>query len=262
MPTDPTLANRVILITGASSGIGRATALAFAQTGARVAATARRADRLADLQAEAVSLPGNILPITADVTQADDMTRAAQTTLDTWGRLDVLVANAGLGHRGSLIDADWVDLDTLLRTNIDGVLHSARAAVPAMCQSGGGHILLVSSISGVAPAPFAALYGASKSFVNGLGRALRYELRQDNIWVTNLLVGQTHSEFAATRLGRPGRVASKLPTMQAETVAQRIVWASTRRRRTIALRLIDRAFLLAAHLTPGLLDRLQWLVYK
>jgi short-subunit dehydrogenase len=188
---------------------------------------------------------------------------AVDEALSRWGRLDVLVANAGIGHRGALVDAEWRDLETVLHTNIEGVLHSIRAAVPAMRQGGrGGHILLISSISGAAPAPFAAVYGASKAFINGLGRALRYELADDRIWVTVLVVGQTHTEFAQARLGTAGRVASSVPTMQAETVAHRIVWASTRRKRVVVLRLIDRAFLLAAALAPGLLDRLQRLVYK
>ncbi len=255
--------DHVVLITGASSGIGRATALAFAARGARVVAVARRADRLATLAGEAANLPGAILPVTADVTRADDMRRAVERARAAWGRLDVLVANAGLGQRGPLVDAPWDDLDIVLRTNIDGVLHSVRAAVPLIRQGGrGGHIILISSISGAAPAPFAAVYGASKSFINGLGRALRTELRDDRIRVTIFLVGQTHTEFAQTRRGRPGRVASWLPTMSAETVARRIVHAVDHPRRTVVLRLIDRVFLLAAALTPGLLDDLQWRVYR
>lgn len=263
MPGNNASVGRVNLVTGASSGIGRATALEFARQGSRVAAIARRTERLAGLAEAARPYPGEIYPITADVTCADDMQRAVSETVSRWGRLDVLVANAGIGHRGPLVDAAWDDLKTVLRTNIDGVLHSIRAAVPAMRAGGqGGHIILIASISSVAPAPFAAVYGASKSFVSGLGRALRHELRDDGIWVTTFLVGQTHSEFAQARLGRPGRVASRLPTMQAETVARRLVWASTRRKRVVVLRLIDRAFILAAALFPGLLDRLQYLVYK
>jgi short-subunit dehydrogenase len=254
--------SQVVLITGASSGIGYATALEFVRRGARVAALARRTDRLYTLQEAARSLPGSILPITADVSSAADMQRAVHDALHLWKRLDVLVANAGVGHRGSLVDAAWDDLDTVLRTNIDGVLHSIRAAVPAMRQSGGGHIILISSVSGTAPAPFAAVYGASKSFVNGLARALRGELGDDHIWVTNFLVGQTRSEFAQARLGQPGRVAGRFPTMKTETVARRIVWASTRRKRTVVLRLWDYAFILGGTLAPGLLDRLQRIVYK
>ncbi len=251
------------MITGASAGIGRATALAFARQGAHVAAIARRAERLEALQAEAADAEGEIMPIAADVTRAGEMQQAVAAVMARWGRLDVLVANAGVGHRGAVVDADWADLETVLRTNIDGVLHSIRAAVPAIRSGGrGGHVILISSISAAAPAPYAAVYGASKSFVNGLARALRYELIDDNIWVTTFLVGQTHSEFAQARLGRPGRVAGKLPTMQAETVARRIVWASRRRKRTVVLRLIDRVFILGAALTPGLMDRLQKAIYK
>ncbi len=258
----PEPSKTVVLITGASSGIGRAAALAFAQRGARVAAVARRADRLAALKTEAESLPGDILPITADVTSAADMRRAVQDTVNLWGRLDVLVANAGLGHRGTLVEADWEDLNAVLRTNIDGVLHGIRAAVPAMRRGQGGHIIMISSVSGVAPAPFAAVYGASKSFVNGLARALRYELRDDDIWVTTFLVGQTHSEFAQARRGRPGRVAGRIPIMKAETVARRIVRASRQRQRCVVMRLLDRLFILGGTFVPGLIDRLQRIVYK
>ena len=256
-------AQQVVMITGASAGIGRATALEFARQGACVAAIARRAERLEALQAEAADAEGEIMPIAADVTRPGEMQQAVAATMARWARLDVLVANAGVGHRGAVVDADWADLETVLRTNIDGVLHSIRAAVPAIRSGGrGGHVILISSISAAAPAPYAAVYGASKSFVNGLARALRYELIDDHIWVTTFLVGQTHSEFAQVRLGRPGRVAGKLPTMQAETVARRIVWASRRRKRTVVLRLIDRAFILGAVLTPGLMDRLQKAIYK
>ncbi len=254
---------RVILITGASSGIGRATAQAFAQEGEHVAALARRTDRLEALAASCAGLPGEVLPLTADVTRPADLEHAVAAAVARWGRLDVLVANAGLGHRGALVEADWGDLETLLKVNIEGVLHSIRAAVPAMRQGGhGGHVILISSISGVAPAPYAALYGASKSFVNGLARALRYELDGDGIRVTTFIVGQTHSEFAQNRLGRPGRVAGKLPTMRAEQVARRIVWASARRRRAVIMRPLDALFVLGATVAPGLLDRLQQAVYK
>ncbi len=255
--------SRVILITGASSGIGQAAALAFARRGERVAAAARRMDCLQALRESARTLPGAILPLAADVTRASDMEEAVRQVVAEWGRLDVLVANAGIGHRGPLVDADWIDLETVLHTNIDGVLHSVRAAIPAIRAGGrGGHILLISSISAAAPAPYAAVYGASKSFVNGLARALRGELRRDHIAVTAMLIGQTRTEFAEHRLGQTGRVAGWLPTMTAERVADRIVWASTRQRRALTLRLIDRAFLLAAALTPGWLDRLQEAVYR
>ncbi len=258
MPSEP----RVILITGASSGIGYETALAFARRGDKVAATARRVERLDALATAAKGLPGDIQTYTADVTNARDMQRVVDEIQSRWGRLDVLIANAGLGQRGSVVESAWEDLDTILRTNIDGVLHSIRAAVPLMRKSGGGHIVTISSVVSVAPGPYSAVYSASKSALNTIARCLRVELAPDKIWVTNFLVGQTHSEFAQSRRGHPGRVASKVPTMTSEFVAQRIVQESSRRRRTVTLRWLDRLILFAGTFFPWVMDRILQRVYK
>src|SRR4051812_46369676 len=107
-------AGRVILITGASSGIGYETALAFARHGDKVAATGRRLDRLEKLAAEAKNLPsrGEIQPYAADVTNPADMQRVVDDLMQRWGRLDVVVVNAGLGQRGSVVESSWEDLET------------------------------------------------------------------------------------------------------------------------------------------------------
>lgn len=254
--------SRVILVTGGSAGIGWETALAFARRGDRVGATGRRADRLDALNVAAKDLPGAILPLVADVTSAVDMQRAIAELVTAYGRLDVLVANAGLGQRGSIVDSKWDDLEAVLRTNIDGVLHSVRAAVPEMRKAGGGHVVTVSSVLGVAIGPYCAVYSASKTALNALARGLRAELQPDHIWVTNLLVGQTVSEFSAARRGVSGKVASRLPGMPTERVANAIVRATTQRRRTVTLRLIDRAIVAAGEYAPWFMDRLLARVYK
>ncbi len=123
---------QVVLITGASAGIGYETALAFARRGYHVAATARRVDRLEQRVNTAKGFPGEIHPYVADVCRAEDMQTVVDDLMARWGRLDVLVANAGIGQRGSVVESAWEDLEVVLRTNIDGVLHSIRAAVPAM----------------------------------------------------------------------------------------------------------------------------------
>ncbi len=252
--------NQVVLITGASSGIGKATALAFARRGSQVAVTARRAERLAALEAEIAALldpHGECLAIPADVTDAAAMQAAVDQTLARFGRLDVLVANAGIGLRGSLVEADWSDLETLLRTNVEGVLHSIRAAVPALRASGGGQIVLVSSVASQTAAPYTAAYGASKAFVSSLARSLNLELEPDNITVTDLIVGVTDSEFQHNRLGATGISASatKLPSMTPEQVAEGIVKATERRAKTVVLRPFDRLILLANLIAPGLIGR-------
>ena len=254
---------RTLLITGATSGIGRAAALLFAALGDNVGAVGRSTERLQAVceQAEHDDLKGQILPLEADVTDAEAMQRAAALTVAEFNRLDVVVACAGVGHRGPLADADWADIETTLRTNIDGVLHTVRAAIPALRASGGGHIVLISSIVGPVPAPYAAAYSASKAAVDAFGRSLRAELRADHIHVSVLWVGQVHTEFAKNRLGQPGKVASRWPTMTPEYVAGGIVRALERKPRAKTLRLLDSALVWLGRTLPWVTDRLFARIY-
>ncbi len=258
---------QVVLITGASSGIGYATALAFAKRGANVAATARRADKLAALAGEIAALPaphGDCLPITADVSDGASMQKAVDQTVERFGRLDVLVANAGVGQRGGLLESEWDDIETLLRTNIDGLLHSVRAAIPALRKSGGGHIVIVSSIAGSTITPFTAVYGASKAFASSLARSLSLELEADQISVTDLVIGPVDTEFSSSRLGEKGHAsqAANLPTMSADQVAQGILRATDQRSKTATLRLFDRLILLASTFAPYAIGRQALKRYK
>ena len=257
----------VALVTGASSGIGYATALAFAREGTHVVGTARRSDRLENLKGDVASLPsdhGDLLPVVADVCRAEAMQAAVEQAMAQYGRLDILVANAGVGHRGAIVDSGWQDMELLLRTNIDGVLHSIRAAVPAIRQSGnGGHIVLVSSVVYNMVAPYFAVYAASKAFVSSLGRSLRLELEADNIHVTDMLIGRTQSEFSDKRLGQSGHASSsKLPVMTADQVAEAIIKATKRHKKMVVVRWVDRAILLANWLAPGLVGRRAMRQYK
>jgi short-subunit dehydrogenase len=256
---------QVVFITGASSGIGRATALAFAKAGYHVAGTARRAERLAELQTEINNLSGthgDFLPITGDVATAESMQAAVAQTVKTFGRLDVLVANAGVGHRGAVADAEWEHLETLLRTNIDGVLHSIRACVPEMRKQGGGHIITISSVTFNLVSPYAATYAASKAFVSSLANSIRLELKPDNIKVSDFLVGRTETEFNENRLGEGSRRASGLPTMTSETVAEAIVKVVQKPKDTVILRLFDRLIVLGNRLVPGIVGKLAERQYK
>ncbi|MBI5670050.1 MAG: SDR family NAD(P)-dependent oxidoreductase [Chloroflexi bacterium] len=259
------MSSRVVLITGASSGIGYAAALAFVRAGDNVVATARRADRLEQLAQAVYVLPaprGELLTITADVQDAAAMQNAVQQTLERFGRLDVLVANAGVGHRGSVVEADWDDVQTLLRTNIDGVLHSLRAAVPAMRQTGGGHIITVSSVAYNLTSPYAALYAASKAFVSSLARSLRLELEADHILVTDFLIGRTATEFNENRLGGGKRTGQHTPTMSADRVAAAIVQATRHHPKTVTLRWFDRLVIWGNILLPGLMGRIARKQYR
>ncbi len=255
----------VALITGASSGIGYETALAFVKKGIHVAATARRVDKLGDLQKAVLNLPaghGDILTVEADVTRREAMQNAVKLAVGRFGRLDILVANAGVGHRGAFADSDWAGIETLLRTNIDGVMHSIQAAVPAMRQSGGGHIITVSSVTYNLTSPYAATYAASKAFVSSLAHSLRLELESENIKVTDILVGRTATEFNQNRLGLGKRSTESLPTMTPAQVASAIVKATEGNPRSVVVRFFDRLIILGNILVPELIGRIALKQYK
>lgn len=259
------MTTRVALITGASSGIGHATALAMTRAGIHVVGVARRIDRLqalADTVNGLSSQHGQFISMRGDVTCRDDMQHAVEIALQNFDRLDILVANAGIGHRGAIVTADWGDLELLLRTNIDGVLHSVRAAVPAMRQSGGGHIITISSVAYNLVSPYAAAYAASKAFVTSFAHSLRGELSADKIWVTDILVGRTHTEFNEKRLGEGKRNISGIPTMQPEQVAEAILKTLGRRDKTIYLRLFDRLLVWGNKLIPSIIGELAKRQYR
>lgn len=254
---------KVVFITGASSGIGRATALALSHEGYAVVGTARRKERLEELASEInTAETDQFLPLACDVRDRASVQAAVDAAITHFGRIDVLIANAGIGHRGSLIDANWDDLETLMRTNMDGVLHSIRAAVPHIRQQNAGHIVLISSVTYNMTAPYAAIYAASKAFVSSLGRSLRMELEHDNIHITDMLVGRTQSEFDRKRLGQGGRSSAGLRVMAAEDVATAIVNVLHKPRRAVAIRWIDRLILLGNALVPDLIGRRSMRHYK
>ena len=254
-----TKTKRAVLITGASSGIGWAAALAFARAGYDVCAFARRTDRLEALRAEVENLPaphGHLLPVVGDVRNPQDLAGAIQQVTERFGRLDILGANAGVGQQGAVADADWDDLNSVLQTNIDGVMHSVRAAVPAMRAGSGGHILIISSVVAGVHTPYTATYAASKAFVSSLAGSLRLELAEDHIAVTDVLVGRTLTEFNQNRLGSRQADRGGLPTKTADDVAAALVKAAERKPRHLILSLFDRLILAGGVIAPGIMARL------
>lgn len=253
------MTNRVVLITGASSGIGWAAALAFARSGYHVCGFARRAERLEALRTEVESLPapqGEFLPVVGDVRNPSEVGAAVERALERFGRLDILVANAGLGQHGAVADAEWDHLQAVLQTNIDGVLHCLRAAVPAMRASGGGHVLIISSVVSGVHTPYTATYAASKAFVSSLAGSLRLELEEDKIAVTDVLVGRTITEFNQNRLGSRHANRGGLPAKTADEAAAALVKAAERKPRRLVLSLFDRLILAGGVMAPGVMARL------
>jgi ribitol 2-dehydrogenase len=165
--------DRVALVTGASSGIGLAIARTLSQDGAHVVLTARSADRL---EAAAAQLPGTSTVVPADVSEAGAGRRIVDAALAGHGRLDVLVANAGIYVQGNVWENDAAEIAQLISTNVTGVMSVVHAALPAMIERGSGDVVVTSSVSGHQAIPWEPVYSASKhalqSFVHGVRQQL------------------------------------------------------------------------------------------
>jgi short-subunit dehydrogenase len=250
------LVGRVVVVTGASSGIGAATAVLCGRAGMRVALAARRADRLASV-AEAIRVAGGearVVP--TDVADEAAVHALIDSTAAAWGRLDVLVANAGTGILATVEQTTAAEFDRLMCVNYLGVVYGVLAALPHFRRQGSGHVVTVASVVGKRASPFRAAYVASKFAVVGFSEALRMELAGSGIDVTCVCPIGTATEFhdvEANRLGVPGRGG---PIQSAEHVARGIVRALRRPRAEVHPYPPARLLFLANALAPALVDRL------
>ncbi len=186
------LENKVVLITGASSGIGAATAKALAELGCKLALAARREDRLEVL---ASSLPTETLCLKTDVTNAEDITRMVEQTVEHFGRIDVLFANAGLYIPGKVAEGDPDAWAQLVDVNVNGVLRSVRAVLPQMMAQKSGDILVTSSISGFIDIHWEPVYSASKHAVQSFVHTLRRQVAPHHIRVGAVAPGMVANEL-------------------------------------------------------------------
>lgn len=243
-----------MIVTGASAGIGWATARALAQAGANVVLTARRRERLERLAAVLAGYPGERLVVAGDIRDEAFAQALVARTVDRFGRIDVLINNAGIGHRSAIATMPTEDIHTVLDTNVRGLLYATRAAVKQMKQQHSGRIVNVSSIVSHQPMPQDGVYTASKTAVNYLSRNLRMELRPFNIGVTLVYPGRTQSEFGEARLGRKGNQRIGPDPVPAHRVAHKIVAALRQERDEVYITWYDWLFVQTARLFPGLLD--------
>ncbi|MCZ6631246.1 MAG: SDR family oxidoreductase [Actinobacteria bacterium] len=187
------LSKRVVAITGASSGIGAATAEALAAEGASVVLGARRTDRLEELTSK---LGARATAVEMDVRNPDDSSRLIQTAVDRFGHIDTLIANAGIGAYGGIMDLSDDQLREMMDTNVAGTVWPIRAAVPHFLKAGTGDIVIVASVAGLRGAGDEAVYAATKFAQVGLAGALDRELREKGIRVSVIAPGGTATEFA------------------------------------------------------------------
>jgi len=188
------LAGKVALVTGASSGIGEATAVALAQAGAVVAVAARRADRLAGLVARIEAAGGKALALTGDMAKQEDAVGVVDETVRLLGRIDILINSAGIMESGGIEGADLDLYRKVIDINLLGTVYTSRAAIPHMLKQGVGDIVTISSLAGRKGGPMTNAYSASKHAVNSMTDAMRQELGDRNIRVSILMPGATKTE--------------------------------------------------------------------
>jgi NADP-dependent 3-hydroxy acid dehydrogenase YdfG len=215
------LNNQVVLITGASSGMGRETAKLFAKEGAKVALLARDKDKLMKLSNEILAAGGEAFVCAADVCDEAQVNEAVQSVLAKYGKIDILVNSAGLGIFKYITDMSVEEFSRMMDVNVKGIFLCSKAVIPSMRARKQGCIIHVGSMAGVVPgSPTAFGYNATKWALVGMSRCMAIELRPDNIRVTLLNPGTTDTDF------RPG--AGVHPDwMQAEDVAQTCLFVAT-----------------------------------
>src|SRR6516165_5090210 len=186
---------KVVVITGASSGLGEATARLLCVQGASVVLGARRDDRLQSLAKELNSSGAKVFAVTTDVTQYDQVKRLVDRAVQTYGRIDVMIKNAGLMPQSPLERLKIDEWDRMIDVNIKGVLYGIAAALPYMKEQKAGHIINVSSVAGHKVAPGFAVYAATKFAVRALSEEVRQEVKPYNIRTTVISPGAVATEL-------------------------------------------------------------------
>lgn len=187
------LTDGVAVVTGASSGVGEATAKALGREGCAVVLAARREGRLKDVADRIEN--GETLVVPTDVSKEDDVVTMVDEARAEFGRLDVLVNNAGVLRGDRVVDADRDDFRTQIEVNLLGVMNTTHAALPVMLESSGGDIVTVSSMNANKPAAGGSGYSASKSGVNGFCGSLRKEMADEDVRVTVVMPGPVETEM-------------------------------------------------------------------
>lgn len=222
------LAGKVAIITGASSGIGAATARALAREGCRLALAARSADRLRALADE---LGSQALAVPTDVTVGDQVARMVAQTLEHYGRVDVLFANAGIYIPGQVAEGDPDAWAQLMDVNVDGVLRCVHAVLPHLRAQRSGDILITSSISGCIDIQWEPVYSASKHAVQSLAHTLRRQVAADGIRVGAIAPGMVANElWGITTPEEAARLVAERASLRSEDVAEAVVFMLSRPR--------------------------------
>ena len=250
------LAGAVVAITGASAGIGRECAHAFAARGARLVLGARRVDRLEEVAAAVRAAGGEAMALSLDVGEAAQVDAFVRAAVDRYGRLDVLVNNAGYGVRGRVAIMPAEVHEGLMRVNYLGTVHGCRAAAPLMVTQGRGVIINVSSIVGHRSLPTGGAYAATKAAQIRLTEALRVELRGTGVFACSVHPVGTETEFGDVQARLSGDDAPRPwgPQQSARSVADAIVGCAENPRPEVYPYWPSRAIVWLNAVAPGVVD--------
>jgi NAD(P)-dependent dehydrogenase (short-subunit alcohol dehydrogenase family) len=250
----------VVVITGASGGIGRATALACARRGAAVVLAARRADALREAAAECEALGARALAVPTDVTDEDAVRELARRAVERFGRVDAWVNNAGAYVLGKFEAIPPDVFRRVIETNLMGVVHGARAVLPAFRAQGGGVLVNVASVNGKVGSAYSSAYSASKIGVLGFTECLRQELEvlgEGDIRVCAVLPAAMNTPLFAQAANYTGRAIRPIePVYDPESVAGAIVGLIEHPRREVIVGGAGGQMVLMRRLAPGLFDRM------
>ncbi len=224
--------DRVALVTGASSGIGEATARALARSGAKVALAARRIERLEALAASITQEGGEALPLRADVSREGDIRAALDQIATKWSRLDIVVNNAGVMLLAPVAESSFDDWRKMVELNLLGAMMVTKLALPFFQRAGGGHIVNVASVAGRVANPSAGAYAATKFGLVAFSESVRREVYKDKVRVTVIEPGIVETELAdhITHAGMKASLTERvaaLEPLQSDDIANAVLYAVT-----------------------------------
>jgi short-subunit dehydrogenase len=252
--------NKVILITGASSGIGRATALAAGRAGASVIVAARRLERLQKVAEDIEASAGKALVVQTDLTEPSAIESLIQKSIEKFGRIDVLINNAGSGIYATVDETTADQMERLWRVNYMGTFHTIKNVLPVMRKQNSGQIITIASMSGRRGAQYKSAYCATKFAQIGLMESLRMELRNTDIQCTLIFPGGTETEFFQAIENPENRDVKLYGAVQsAEEVADEILRAVEKPRTEVITQRFGRLQIILNAISPNFAD---WLVKK
>jgi short-subunit dehydrogenase len=250
------ISGQVVVVTGASMGIGEALAAIFAAHGAKVVLTSRDANR-SEAARNRIGHTENTLALSCDVRNREDIDKVVSLTLHHFGRIDVWINNSGYGIADSVELMDMAECRSMFETNFFGAVSAMQAVIPVMKQQGSGTIINVSSVAGHIAVPYSAAYSASKFALNAIGNAARVELRRTGVHVMTLCPGYVRTNFHLNRVRGKAGMAITPPRkggITADRVARAALQGYLKRKRQVIVPWSNHLFVKFYQIVPGLVE--------